>query len=116
MPKSKNRRKPKGNKPSGAAQTAGGAEVIEGAAASSSSSSRSERVDSAPAKPKSVSPVQFAQQVRAEMQKVTWTSRGETMVSTIMVLVMVAIMSLFFFTVDQILRFVMPNLLSLNLF
>jgi preprotein translocase subunit SecE len=47
-------------------------------------------------------PFTFLQQVRSETAKVTWPSRRETMISTIMVLVMVIIASLFFFTVDQI--------------
>ena len=55
-------------------------------------------------KKKSVSPFVFFQQVRAEGSKVTWTSRNETMVSTIMVLIMVAIMAIFFFAVDTALR------------
>jgi preprotein translocase subunit SecE len=113
MPKSKNRRKPKPNRTAGTGvQTTltpetGGAGNTKRAAASEAG---------APVKKKSVGPVEFYKQVRAEMQKVTWTTRGETMVSTIMVLIMVAIMSVFFFSVDQILRFIVPRILSLNLF
>jgi len=44
--------------------------------------------------------VVFLKQVRQELQKVTWPARKETMVSTAMVLVMVAIASVFFFIVD----------------
>ena len=47
-------------------------------------------------------PFTFLQQVRAETAKVTWPSRRETMISTIMVLIMAVIASLFFFTADQI--------------
>jgi len=47
-------------------------------------------------------PFTFLQQVRSETAKVTWPSRRETMISTVMVLAMVVIASLFFFTVDQI--------------
>ena len=47
-------------------------------------------------------PFTFLQQVRSETAKVTWPSRRETLISTIMVLVMVMIASLFFFAVDQI--------------
>ncbi|MEL7492185.1 MAG: preprotein translocase subunit SecE [Pseudomonadota bacterium] len=65
-------------------------------------------------KKKSVGPFEFLQQVRNEGEKVTWTSRNETMVSTVMVLIMVMIMSLFFFLVDQILRFGVGNLLSIG--
>lgn len=47
-------------------------------------------------------PFTFIQQVRSETEKVTWPSRRETLISTIMVLVMVVIASAFFFTADQI--------------
>jgi len=60
-------------------------------------------------KKKRTSPLEFLQQVRSEAAKVTWTSRNETLVSMIMVLIMVAIMSLFFFGVDQGLRFAICN-------
>lgn len=113
MPKSKNRRKQKSNNGGAAgASSAVSADVIDGGAGDGPEASP----QSAPAKKSSVSPFQFYQQVRAEMKKVTWTSRGETMISTIMVLIMVTIMSLFFFSVDQLLRFVMPRILELNLF
>lgn len=44
--------------------------------------------------------VVFLKQVRQELHKVTWPTRRETMISTGMVLVMVAIASVFFFVVD----------------
>ena len=69
--------------------------------------------EQAPAKKASTGPVEFLQQVRAEGRKVTWTSRNETFVSTIMVLVMVLIMSLFFLAVDQVFRMVVPFVLNL---
>ena len=49
------------------------------------------------------SPVDFLRQVRQEVTKVTWPSRKETIISTIMVFVMVVIMAIFFFLVDQVL-------------
>ena len=67
----------------------------------------------APAKKKSVGPIQFLQQVDAERRKVTWTSRNETLVSTGVVLVMVVIMSLFFLLVDWGLRTVVQFILGL---
>ncbi|NWG71733.1 MAG: preprotein translocase subunit SecE [Parvularculaceae bacterium] len=48
--------------------------------------------------------IKYFQEVRDEGRKVTWTSWKETRISTIMVLIMVAIMSAFFFLVDSILR------------
>jgi preprotein translocase subunit SecE len=67
-----------------------------------------------PKKKKKTSPFEFIQQVRSEGSKVTWTSRNETMVSTVMVLIMVAIMALFFFVVDQLLRAGVCNLLPIQ--
>ena len=51
-----------------------------------------------------VSPFKFLQEVRAEAQKVTWPTRRETMVTTVMVFVMVVIASIFFLLADQIIR------------
>ena len=45
----------------------------------------------------------FLKQVRLETSKVTWPTRKETMISTVMVFVMVLIAALFFFAVDQVL-------------
>ena len=51
-----------------------------------------------------VSPFKFMQEVRAEAQKVTWPTRKETTVTTIMVFVMVALTSIFFLLADQLMR------------
>ena len=48
-------------------------------------------------------PLEFVQQVRREVAKVTWPTRKETTVSTIMVFIFVTIAALFFFLVDQVL-------------
>ena len=48
------------------------------------------------------SPIEFLQQVRQEVSRVTWPSRKETLVTTAMVFVMVFIAAAFFFVVDQI--------------
>lgn len=50
------------------------------------------------------SPVQFIQQVRAEINKVVWPSRREVVLTTIMVLIMTTVMALFFTLVDIIIR------------
>jgi len=70
--------------------------------------------ETAAPKKKRTNPLEFFQQVRAEGSKVTWTSRSETLVSTVMVLMMVAFAALFFFVVDQALSFVVRTLLSLG--
>ncbi len=51
---------------------------------------------------KTNNPFVFIQQVRAETAKVTWPSRRETMISTIMVLVFAFLAAIFFFAADQV--------------
>jgi preprotein translocase subunit SecE len=50
-------------------------------------------------------PMEFLQEVREETNKVTWPSRRELVVSTIMVLIMVTIASLFFLAADTVIKF-----------
>ena len=50
-------------------------------------------------------PVQFINQVRAEAAKITWPPRREVITTTIMVMIMAALTSVFFFLVDLIIRF-----------
>ena len=49
------------------------------------------------------SPGEFVRQVRQEGSKVTWPTRKETSVTTAMVFVMVFLLMIFFFFVDQVL-------------
>ena len=48
-------------------------------------------------------PFQFIQQVRTEAAKVTWPTRRETAITTLMVFVMVLLATVFFFAADQVL-------------
>jgi len=59
-------------------------------------------------------PGKFVQQVRREMAKVTWPSRRETMVTTMMVFIFVAISSVFFLLVDQVLSSGVKAILGLG--
>jgi preprotein translocase subunit SecE len=59
-----------------------------------------------------ISPFKFLQEVRAEGEKVTWPTRKETTVTTIMVFVMVAVASVFFMLADQVMRIGVTFLLS----
>jgi len=47
-------------------------------------------------------PFKFIQEVRAETSKVTWPTRKETAVTTVMVFIMVLIASIFFLVADQL--------------
>jgi preprotein translocase subunit SecE len=60
------------------------------------------------------SPFKFMQEVRTETAKVTWPSRRETMITTIMVFVMVALASIFFFFSDQVIRYLVTALLRIH--
>ncbi len=68
----------------------------------------------APAAPKKrVSPVQFFREVRAETRKITWTSRKETWITSVMVFIMVVMASLFFAAIDGGLGLATTQLLKL---
>jgi len=57
---------------------------------------------------------QFLQEVKREVGKVTWPSRKETTISTIMVFVFVTIAALFFFLVDQALAVLVKLVLGIG--
>jgi preprotein translocase subunit SecE len=49
-------------------------------------------------------PLQFLQQVRSETAKVVWPTRREVMLTTVMVFIMAALTSVFFFLVDFVIQ------------
>ncbi len=61
-----------------------------------------------------VNPLKFLQEVRQEVSKVTWPTRQETLVSTVMVLIMVALASIFFLVADQIISWLVTLMLSIR--
>ncbi|KMO29601.1 preprotein translocase subunit SecE [Methylobacterium variabile] len=63
---------------------------------------------------KRVGPFEFLQQVRDEGRKVTWPTRKETLVTTLMVFVMVVVASIFFTVVDQVLRYAVTLVLGIG--
>jgi preprotein translocase subunit SecE len=65
-----------------------------------------------PKKPRT-SIAEFFRQVRAEGRKITWTSRKETWITSVMVFIMVIIAALFFFVVDTSLSFIVSQVLKL---
>lgn len=70
--------------------------------------------DGATAKKRGVNPFQYLAQVRQEARKVTWTSRQETIVSTVLVLILSTIAILFFWAVDFTIQFTVQRLLALG--
>jgi preprotein translocase subunit SecE len=61
-----------------------------------------------------VGPFEFLQQVSAETAKVVWPSRRETVVTTIMVVLMAVFASVFFLLSDQIFSKVIGFILTLG--
>ena len=59
-------------------------------------------------------PLQFLQEVRQEVAKVTWPSRKETWITSVAVLIMVALASLFFLLTDQVLGWLVSLVLGLG--
>jgi preprotein translocase subunit SecE len=57
-------------------------------------------------------PLQFIQQVRAETAKVVWPTRRETMLTTVMVMIMATLFAIFFFLIDLLIRFGLEAILN----
>lgn len=49
-------------------------------------------------------PLQFIQQVRAEVSKIVWPSRREVVLTTLMVFLMATLTAIFFALVDLLIR------------
>ena len=58
-------------------------------------------------------PFQFIQQVRSEVSKITWPTRREVLITTIMVFVMSAIAALIFALVDLLIRSGIQSVLNI---
>ena len=61
-----------------------------------------------------VSPAQFVRQVRQEVTKVSWSTRKETGIGTLMVFIMVFLAAIFFFLVDLALSWGVQKILGLG--
>jgi len=60
-----------------------------------------------------VTPGEFIRQVRAETAKVSWPTRRETVTTAVMVVIMTAMLAIFFFAVDSGFGALVKFLLSL---
>ena len=59
-------------------------------------------------------PAKCVREVRAELARVTWPTRKETMVTTGLVFAMVALTAMFFFLVDQFISTGVRALFGMN--
>ncbi|TRO88309.1 preprotein translocase subunit SecE [Glycocaulis profundi] len=69
---------------------------------------------SAPARKKTTNPFKFIGEVRQEGRKVTWTSRNETIISSILVFIMATLAAIFFFGVDSLIGWIINFILGLG--
>ena len=63
---------------------------------------------------KRTNPLQFIREVRAEARKITWTSRRETWITSVMVAIMVAIAATFFWIANTVISFTLRWILQLT--
>ncbi len=59
-------------------------------------------------------PFEFMQQVRTEVSKVTWPTRRETAITTVMVFIMVLIAAMFFLFADWVLSHLVRLVLGIG--
>ena len=60
-----------------------------------------------------ITPGEYVRQVRAEgIQKVHWPTRKETVTTAIMVMIMTALLAIFFFGIDSLFNTIVQFLLS----
>jgi preprotein translocase subunit SecE len=57
-------------------------------------------------------PGKFLREVRSETEKVTWPTRRETMITTLMVFIMSGLAAIFFLIADQAIRIAVTTVLS----
>lgn len=58
--------------------------------------------------------IAYLKNTKIELSKISWPTRRETIISTIMVFVMATIMAIFLFVADQVIAFVIKLILGLN--
>ena len=61
-----------------------------------------------------LNPLKYLQEVRQEVNKVTWPTRNEVLISTLMVLILVALASVFFLAADQVISWLVQLALSIR--
>ena len=59
-------------------------------------------------------PLKFIQEVKQETFRITWPSKKETMMGAVMVFALASIAAIFFLILDQILRFLLNLILTIN--
>ena len=60
-------------------------------------------------------PLKFIQSVKQEAFKVTWPTRRDVLVGSIMVFALATVAAIFFLLLDQIYRFLLDIILTINI-
>ena len=61
-----------------------------------------------------INPLKFIQSVKQEAFKVTWPSRKDVLVGSLMVFALATLAAIFFLLLDQIYRFLLNIILTIN--
>ena len=61
-----------------------------------------------------INPLKFVQSVKQEAFKVTWPTRKDVILGTVMVFALASIAAIFFLLLDQIYRFLLDIILTIN--
>ena len=61
-----------------------------------------------------INPLKFMQSVKQELFRVTWPTRKEVTIGTLMVFVLASVAAIFFLLLDQIYRFLLDMILAIN--
>ena len=61
-----------------------------------------------------INPLKFIQEVKQEAFKVTWTTKKGVMLGSLMVFVLATIAAIFFLLLDQIYKFLLDLILTIN--
>ena len=61
-----------------------------------------------------INPLKFIQEVKQEAFKVTWPTGKDVLVGSLMVFVLASIAAVFFLLLDQIYRFLLSLILTIN--
>ena len=62
-----------------------------------------------------INPLKFIQSVKQEAFKVTWPSRRDVLVGSLMVFALASIAAIFFLLLDQIYRYLLDLILTINI-
>ena len=61
-----------------------------------------------------INPLKFMQGVKQELYKVSWPTRKEVMIGSLMVFALATIAAIFFLLLDQIYKFLLSVILTIN--